>query len=101
MSVDPPIERVVAAEDAGCRLDVYLARQFPQFSRAFLRRAIDAGGVTLNGQPAKAGQRLKDSQRLSITLPEPPRPGPIERHAAGIDCPAQKRAAELWKLPHR
>ena len=46
-SVDPPIERGCGGGTGSARrLSV---RQFPQFSRAFLRRAIDAGGVTLNG----------------------------------------------------
>jgi 23S rRNA pseudouridine1911/1915/1917 synthase len=98
MSADPPIQRSVEPEHAGCRLDVYLARQFPQFSRAFLRRAIDAGGVTLNGKQAKAGQRLKGGEQLSILLPEPPRPGPVpedipldilyeDEHLAAINKP--------------
>lgn len=72
-----PIERLVEPEHAGCRLDVFLARQFPDFSRGQLRRAVDAGGVLLNGRPAKAGQRLKGGERLSIVMPELPRPGPV------------------------
>ena len=71
------IECVIGAEHAGCRLDVYLARHYPQFSRAHLRRAIDAGAVSLNGKASKAGTRLKGGDRLSFTLPELPRVGPI------------------------
>ena len=77
MSAGSPIERIVEPEHAGCRLDVFLARQFPEFSRAHLRRAIDAGAVSLNGRQAKAGQRLKGGELLKIVLPELPRPGPI------------------------
>jgi 23S rRNA pseudouridine1911/1915/1917 synthase len=72
-----PIECVIGAEHAGCRVDVYLARHYPQFSRAHLRRTIDAGAVMLNGKPSKAGQRLKGGDRLSFTLPELPRVGPV------------------------
>ena len=40
-----PADYIVPPESAGWRLDVFLADVFPQFSRATLRRAIDAGGV--------------------------------------------------------
>src|SRR5262245_16163747 len=73
----PPIECVIGAEHAGCRVDVYLARHYSQFSRANLRRAIDAGAVSINGKTSKAGQRLKGGDQLSFTLPELPRVGPI------------------------
>ncbi len=98
MPAEPPIERVVEPDDAGCRLDVYLARQFSQFSRAYLRKAVDAGGVSIGGQTAKAGQRLKAGQQLIISLPEPPATGPVpenipldilyeDEHLAAINKP--------------
>jgi 23S rRNA pseudouridine1911/1915/1917 synthase len=77
MSAGSPIERTIEPEHAGCRLDVFLARQLPQFSRAQLRRAIDAGAVSLNGRTAKAGQRLKAGEQLQMALPDLPRPGPV------------------------
>lgn len=70
------LERFVEPEHAGCRVDVFLARQFPEFSRGLMRRAIDAGGVTIGDKPAKAGQRLKGGETLWITLPERPPTGP-------------------------
>src|SRR4029079_15526601 len=73
---ESPIVRMVEPEHAGCRLDVLLARQFPEFSRSLVRRAIDAGGVTVQGKPLKAGQRLKGGEKLSIVLPDLPRAGP-------------------------
>ncbi|MCC7084476.1 MAG: RluA family pseudouridine synthase [Pirellulales bacterium] len=77
MSESSPIERHVEPEHAGCRIDVFLARQFPDFSRSHLRSAIDAGGVTVGGKIAKAGQRLKGGEQLTISLPERPRSGPV------------------------
>lgn len=77
MSDSIPIERQVEAEHAGCRIDVFLARQFPEFSRALLRRAIDAGGVLIGDKVAKAGQRLKGGEQLSVKLPERPHAGPV------------------------
>ncbi|HZZ29620.1 MAG TPA: RluA family pseudouridine synthase [Pirellulales bacterium] len=98
MSAGSPIERMVEPEHAGCRLDVFLASQFPEFSRAQLRRAIDAGAVSLNDRPAKAGQRLKGGEQLRFALPELPRPGPVpediplqilfeDEHLAAINKP--------------
>jgi 23S rRNA pseudouridine1911/1915/1917 synthase len=96
--VPEPIQRIIEPEHASCRLDVYLARQYPQFSRAHLRRAIDAGGVSLNGRVAKAGQRLKGGELLAMLLPELPRVGPVpedipleilfeDEHLAAINKP--------------
>jgi 23S rRNA pseudouridine1911/1915/1917 synthase len=98
MSQPEPFDRLVEPEHAGCRLDVFLARQFPEFSRAHLRRGIDAGGVLINERPAKAGQRLKGGDLLRVTLPELPRVGPVpenipldvlfeDKHLAAINKP--------------
>jgi 23S rRNA pseudouridine1911/1915/1917 synthase len=98
MSESSSIERLVEPEHAGCRIDVFLARQFPEFSRGHLRRAIDAGGVMIGDKTAKAGQRLKGGERLSITLPERPPSGPVaeeiplnilyeDEHVAAVNKP--------------
>lgn len=98
MSVGQPIERVVEPEHAGCRLDVFLARQFPEFSRGHMRRAIDAGAVQLDGRVAKAGQRIKSGQQLSMVIPQPAYSGPVaediplavlyeDEHLAAINKP--------------
>ncbi len=76
---ESPIVRMVEPEHAGCRLDVFLARQFPEFSRSLVRRGIDAGGVTVQGKPLKAGQRLKGGEQLSIVLPDLPRQAPSRK----------------------
>jgi 23S rRNA pseudouridine1911/1915/1917 synthase len=58
------------------RLDWYLARQFPTHSRTNLRRAINAATVRVNGRRAKASHRLRAGERITVELPELPRPGP-------------------------
>ena len=72
-----PIELIVSPEDAGLRLDVYLAQQFPRYSRVRLRRAINAAMVQVDGHCTKAALHLKDGQQVSIRLPEPTREGPL------------------------
>ncbi len=75
MTGDPSVETVqltVEARAHGWRLDHYLARLFPAFSRALLQRAIADGGVLLNGLPAKSSRRLHINDRLSVRLPDEP-----------------------------
>jgi len=66
----------VGAEEAGHRLDAFLAVHFPDYSRVHLRRVIAAGGVTVDGRGGKPAYRLKPRQTVSIRLPEIPRETP-------------------------
>ena len=74
--VPQPIELVVSDEQAGARLDWFLARAFPAFSRVALRRAINAAGVRIDGVRVKAAHRLRAGERVSVVLPEAAREGP-------------------------
>jgi 23S rRNA pseudouridine1911/1915/1917 synthase len=71
-----PIELLVGEEDAGTRLDVFLAAQFPRYSRVWLRKVINAVGVKVDGARTKAAFRLRAGQRVAITLPDLPVEGP-------------------------
>ena len=66
-----------AAEDAGLRLDRFLAKSFPEFSRSRLEGLIDAGAVTLDAATIEdANHRVKPgaSYMLAVPVPRPPRP---------------------------
>jgi len=67
---DEPIDITVEARAHGWRLDHYLSRLFPNHSRAQLQRAIEAGGVQLNGLTPKASRRLRVNDRIWIRLPD-------------------------------
>lgn len=67
---DEPIDITVEARAHGWRLDHYLNRLFPNHSRAQLQRAIEAGGVQLNGLTPKASRRLRVNDRVWIQLPD-------------------------------
>lgn len=71
-----PVEVTVGPDEAGWRLDVFLAYHFPAYSRVHLRRVITAGGVTVDGNGGKPSYRLKSGQRVRIVLPEIPREAP-------------------------
>lgn len=67
---DEPIDITVEARAHGWRLDHYLSRLFPNHSRAQLQRAIEAGGVQLNGLTPKSSRRLRVNDRVWIQLPD-------------------------------
>lgn len=67
---------LVDASAAGKRLDAYLAEQLPEFSRAALQRAIDAGQVSIEGHDTKRSIRLEVHWIVRVEAVETLRPGP-------------------------
>ncbi len=66
----PKIERFQFSPPAcDIRLDKYLARVLPQFSRGYLQKLIVQGCVLVNGQKTKASHRLNDTDRVTVELP--------------------------------
>jgi 23S rRNA pseudouridine1911/1915/1917 synthase len=60
-------EFVVPAEAAGERLDVFLARRMPDWSRSQIQRLIRQGWVTLDAAPAhKAGEEIETGARIKV-----------------------------------
>jgi len=60
-------EFVVSAEDAGVRLDVFLARRMPDWSRSQVQRQIRSGLVTVGARAAyKAGEEVAAGDRVAI-----------------------------------
>ena len=50
------------------RLDQYVVRQMPTFSRGFASRIIEEGNVVVNGEPQlKAGYKVRPSDDIKIT----------------------------------
>lgn len=74
----------VALEDAGARLDSYLATRIEGWSRARLQRLIDSEDVLVNGKTAKPSYKLRHNDDLEVELTAPaadsftPEPIPIE-----------------------
>lgn len=65
-----PITLTVEARAHGWRLDHYLCRLFPNYSRGLLQRAISRQHVLVNGLPVKAARRLRVNDLVSVRLPE-------------------------------
>lgn len=71
--IDPPTDTpfavVVPIAEAGARLDQFLARQFPTYSRVHLRRLITAGCVQIGDRGGKPSYHLRGGETLTVTLP--------------------------------
>lgn len=63
---------VVEARAHGWRLDHYLIRLYPNFSRELFKRAIRDGSVLVNGLPEKPAYRLRVNDVLYVRLQEIP-----------------------------
>src|SRR5712692_5887237 len=61
------LEFVVSAEDSGRRLDVFLARQMPEWSRSQVQRQIKSGIVNIGSRSVyKAGEDGDSGDRIAM-----------------------------------
>lgn len=67
-----PIKVVVESRAHGWRIDHYLSRLHPNFSRAAFQRVIDDHGVLVNGLPVKISRRLRVNDCVEFRLPTNP-----------------------------
>lgn len=76
------LEFVVAPGDAGRRLDIFLARQMPDWSRSQLQRQIRSGLVTAGSETIyKAGEEVHAGDKITV------RAGQRELRAEAEDLP--------------
>lgn len=61
----------VVPDEAGLRLDRFLARRDPLHSRSFWQKRIEAGDVLLNGMPASKKAILEAGDRVEAVIPPP------------------------------
>ena len=64
-----PESLVVDESEDQERLDSFLRRHFPKFSRVKIQRSIAAGDVLIDGQSAKSSTRVKTDQNVSFLVP--------------------------------
>ncbi|MBD5155457.1 MAG: RluA family pseudouridine synthase [Oscillibacter sp.] len=63
------------SEDAGARLDSFLAAALPDVTRSAAARLIETGQATVNGKSVSKSCKLSGGEEIAVTLPEP---DPIE-----------------------
>lgn len=59
----------VSAEDAGKRLDAYVA-EITELSRSAAARLIESGEIAVNGKACEKKYQVKDSDVISVDIPE-------------------------------
>jgi 23S rRNA pseudouridine1911/1915/1917 synthase len=80
-------ELIVPQIYARSRLDQFLARELPEFSRMRIQKLIRESCVLLNGEAARPRELVKSGDRVSFSLP------PLDRE------PAARRSASVALLP--
>jgi 23S rRNA pseudouridine1911/1915/1917 synthase len=66
----------VPGDGEEARLDRFLASVLPGQSRSNIQRLIKNGHVQVAGRQAKANQRVKEGQQVTVDIPEPADPEP-------------------------
>jgi 23S rRNA pseudouridine1911/1915/1917 synthase len=74
----PAVELEIEGEEAGERLDVFLARRIPELSRARAKVLIETGEVRVDGRRVKKSYALAAGDRVTLENP----PSPADFHAA-------------------
>src|SRR5207249_1163966 len=64
-----PIELLVSANEAKLRLDQFLAKRLPEFSRSRLQQLIRDGFVRLNNSTSRPRQIVRDGDKIELTEP--------------------------------
>ena len=64
-----PIELIVSANDARLRLDQFLAKRLPEYSRSRLQQLIRTGFVRLNEQTTRPRQIVRIGDKINLTEP--------------------------------
>lgn len=67
---------VVAPEEAGARIDRYLAGLLPGQSRSQIQRLIKNGKVQIAGEPVRANRTVHAGDEIAVEVPEPVSPIP-------------------------
>lgn len=90
----------VGEEDAGCRLDKFLTRQYAELPRTRLYRLVRKGEVRVNGKRAGIDTRLEvgDDVRLPPVRPEGPSAA-VEGAVPGDVTPRAATGARTPRIP--
>jgi len=62
------MSNVFTADRAGERLDLFLVRHMPDFSRSYAQRLIETGQVTVDGTVRKANYKLRSGEEIVCTV---------------------------------
>jgi 23S rRNA pseudouridine1911/1915/1917 synthase len=72
-----PVDLVARIKHEPMRLDQYLHMHLADYSRSELQRAIETGGVLVNGRPSKPSYKVRNDDQLHVEMPAPEHDLPI------------------------
>ena len=61
----------VLPEQDGFRVDLFLQKMVPEYTRSFLQKSIDKGEVLINGKPVSKSAKVKTGDSVFLCVPEP------------------------------
>jgi len=70
MSEDRQIQITVAENEAGQRLDAFLAAKIPDMSRSYIQKLIEDGLILVNGQSTKGKVKTYSGMNIEVYMPE-------------------------------
>ncbi|MBA2378151.1 MAG: RluA family pseudouridine synthase [Blastocatellia bacterium] len=68
----PSLDFAITADQAGQRLDAFLAEHIEGWSRSRLQRLIEDADVLVNSKPVKASHKLREGDEIDVDLVEAP-----------------------------
>ena len=83
-------------EQAGQRLDAFLAQALPELTRSAAQRLIAEGLVTVDGKAPAKSLKLSGGETVAVTVPEPE-----EAQALPEDIPALPHEEEAYQVTLR
>jgi len=63
---------LLTVDEAGARIDAYLASRITDLSRTRIQRAIEDSDILVNDRAVKPSYRVRAGDRIEIDLPDPP-----------------------------
>lgn len=87
------IATIVSDEDNNAPIDWVLSRRLPENSRRFYRKALEAGGVKVDGRKTRRFVRVKSGARISVDL------GPQDKQQADTAATAAAATTTSQQTP--
>src|SRR5206468_1858658 len=72
-----PLDMLVKIKAEGMRLDQYVHMHLQDFSRSEIQKAVESGGITVNGRATKPSYKVRKNDALHIEMPEPAHDLPV------------------------
>ena len=66
MAAKISISKKLSSNHSGLRIDVLIAKEYPQYSRTHIKRWIEKGWLTLDGNTVRPSTKVKGNEIVKI-----------------------------------